>query len=291
MMKNRFVKKYLALLLSFAVFALMPAAFTQEASAASKKTYYVTTKVTTQTQSSEGTKVNTYKYSYFKNGLQKKIDYGTDGKVVHKRNSKGYISKSTYYTAAGAVQSIYTYKYKYNNKGLATSEKCYYQKTGGAKVLNYSTFMSYHSNGRVKRSITVYSDGTKSDLLYYSSGKYKKYVYTDENGRITTTKYDKYGSEKSYYGSGVSELHTTLKHDKKGNITKDVYTTTYDGYTTKTIAVTKYKYDKHKNIRKAVTTTTRTEPDGSVSTSVYTYTAKYKAVKVAKKYQHFFPKK
>ena len=290
MMKNRIAKKYLALLLSFAVFALIPVAFTQEANAASKKTYYVTTKVTTQTQSSDGTKVNTYKYSYFKNGLQKKNDNGTK-KAIHKRNSKGYITKTTFYNSSGAVTGTYTYKYKYNNKGHATSEKCYYQASGAAKNLYYSTFMSYHSNGRVKRSITVYSNGTKADLLYYSSGKYKKYVYTDENGRITTTKYDKYGSEKSYYSSAVSELHTTLKHDKNGNITKDVYTTTYDGYTTTTKAVTKYKYDKHKNIKKAVTTTTRTEPDGSTSTSVYTYTAKYKAVKVAKKYQHFFPKK
>lgn len=71
-MKNRIAKKYLALLLSFAVFALIPVAFTQEANAASKKTYYVTTKVTTQTQSSDGTKVNTYKYSYFKMAFRRR---------------------------------------------------------------------------------------------------------------------------------------------------------------------------------------------------------------------------
>lgn len=281
----------MALVLSVAVFALFPVAFTQQAQAASTKTYYVVTQSKTVWTTGQGGGDTYYtKYTYNKNGLTTSAKY-TDGKVKYTRDSKGYITKAKSYDKSGKLQSTSVYTNKYNGKGLLKSSKVYDVK-GKKKTLSYTAKYTYYSNKKLKKEVLKYADGGSGTYTYYKSGRMKSSTYKDADGKVSTTKYDKHGSMKSHKSADWTENHTVLKYDKKGNLIKDVYTSTstFDGssYTTKYEMTAKLTYDKHKNITKSVQTTKITQMDGSVATEKNTYTAKYKKVKVPKKYQHFF---
>ena len=90
---KKYVKRYLSLVLTFTLVFAIPFAFTQEASAASKKTKYVTTSNTITYKNSDGSigSTSTTNITYFKNGLAKTITYSDGSKTVYTRNKKGYI--------------------------------------------------------------------------------------------------------------------------------------------------------------------------------------------------------
>lgn len=289
-MKTKLFNRITAVILSLAVFALFPVAFTQEANAASKK-QYVCTQSTTVYNYGDGTDTYSTSYSYSKNGLLKAAKYNDGESTKYTRDKKGYVTKIERYNSSGALESATVYKNKYNKKKLLKSQQAYFQSDGTSR-LSYTATFTYYKNKHVKKEVYSYAEGGKDTYTYYKNGKLKSNVYVSSDGRTTASKYDKKGNCKSYTSSNMAEKHSVMKYDKKGNLIKDVYTITYveDGQstTTKYESATKYTYDKHKNIKKSVTTTKVTHPDGSVSTNTTTYTAKWKAVKVPKKFRHFF---
>ena len=257
-MKKKYFKRIVSLMLALAVFVMFPVAFTQEAQAASTKTFYVVTSAT-HTYKYDDNDSNTYKYTYTrgKNGFLKKSTYD-DGHTVYKRNSKGYTTETKVYEGKKLVET-YTYVYSYGSNGLPKTEKCYYKPAGGKKTLNFTSKYTWYSNKHIKKEVYKGTDG-RSTSLYWKNGKIKSYSYKG-NGEIKSIKetYDSHGSVLTHKSEGsdysITEKHT-LKYDKKGNPVKDVYTVTnkFDNETstTKVTDTTEYKYDKHGNILKSV---------------------------------------
>lgn len=267
---KKHMKRYLALAITFALIIAVPfTAFTQEASAASKKTKYVVTSQTrTRTDENGKPVTETVKYQYDKNGLSKAVIYQDGDKRTYTRNKKGYVTTTKYYDTKGQLDSVTNYTYKYDKKGNAVQQT----------VINV--------NGGVK---TV--EGTYK-MTNYKNGKVKKEVYTSADGSISsTTTYNKKGDWTGWINKGTNYLYVdkfTYKYDKKNNPVKcvDTYTMQESGETSSSAITTtyKYKYDKHKNITTAVIT--RIYSDGSTDTETLTY--KYKKVKVPKKFLKFF---
>lgn len=259
------VKRYFALALTFALVFAIPFAFTQEASAASKKTKYV---VTSETITYSSGTTYTTKYTYFKNGLLKSRTSTTGSQMIYTRNKKGDITSYKMKTSGG--ENIYaSYKYEYNKKGLPVKQYEYSE---------YNKLVSTYNNS------------------FYKSGKQKESVETLSDGNSTLTyKYNKKGDPTLIrYSSGgyVTQATYSYKYDKKGNPVKAVSVDdVIDGGATEKSTTTttyKYKYDKKKNIKRADITEVTTYNDGKTRTSSRTITYKYKKVKVAKKLLRFF---
>ena len=263
---KKHVKRYLSLALTFALVFAIPFAFTQEASAASKKsgkvTVYKVTSEATTTNYSDGTKAtSSSKYTY---------------------NKKGFMTKNIYSSSDG-----YYFKdvYKYNGKGYMTSSKTYNKK---GKLTNLTKVTMKKGKPSVRKYYTV--KGKKKKLTYQEKLIYKgkKLVKIEWKDLIEKTK----GSY-SMTDNGSAPANTgNTKFDEHGNIVEEINTDTdtYDGvtytYTYKT--VNKYTYDSAGNILKKESTETTTtvasdgsKMDPSVTTSVSTY--KYKKMKIAKK--------
>ena len=268
---KKHVKRYLSLALTFALVLAIPFAFTQEASAASKTTKYVTTSNTITYKNSDGSigSTSTTNITYFKNGLAKTITYSDGSKTVYTRNKKGYITSGTSYDKNGKLDYAYSYKYEYNKKGLPVKQYEYdqYNKLAGTYTV------SFYKNGKEKESVFTFADGNG-----VNSYKYNK------KGDITFVKY----TDKTY----SSWSNYSYKYDKKGNPTKIVRTEEWvdgsDSGKATSVTTYKYKYDKKKNVKQSDSTEVYTSSDGKTRTSSRTVTYKYKKVKVAKKFLKFF---
>ena len=293
-MKKKYFKRIVSLVLALAVFVMFPMAFTQEAQAASTKTFYVTTSATHTYKYADGN-TNTYKYKYTrdKNGLLTKST-SDDGYTVYTRNSKGYATKAKYYEDKKLSETD-TYVYTWYGNGLPKTEKCYAKTVGGKKKLVYSSKYTWYGNKHLKKEVfkSNNSNGTWTSL-YWKNGNIKSSSFKGKDSSSKTT-YDKRGNILTYVSKGenssFSEKHT-LTYNKKGHVIKDVIKNTdvYDEKTTKstTTETTKYDYDKHGNILKSVTTSKFKDSGGKIHKSVYTHKYTYKAVKVAKKFWHFY---
>ena len=292
-MKKKYFKRIVSIVLALAVFVMFPMTFTQEAQAASTKTFYVRTSAKTSFDYGGDRGSYEYKYTRDKNGLLTKSTWD-DGHEVYTRNSKGYVTKIKYYDGKKLTETN-TFVYTWNSDGLPKTEKCYIKSPGSAKELYYTSKFTYYSNKHVKKEVSKGIDGN-STTIYWKNGNRKSYSFKGK-GELDSIKvtYDSHGNDKTYISKGpdytTTEKHTTLKYDKKGNLIKDVFTVTdeYDTSksTNKVTTTIKYKYDKHGNILKSVTTSKSKGSYGS-SKSVETNTYKYKAVKVDKKYWHFY---
>ena len=267
---KKYVKRYLALILTFALVISVPfAAFTQKASAASKKTKYVVTQET-RIAKEEGENVTTvYNMQYYKNGLLKARIYKSGSKTVYIRNKKGYITTVNEYDSKGKLEDTWGYTYKYDKKGNAISQTDYYYDNGVKKIGSTTKFKNY-KNGKIKKE--TYVDGDYSWIVTYN----KKGDVTSEVDKGKTYSYTyKYKYKYDKKGNPVKVVRTYSGKDSEGS-ESSVTTTTY-----------KYKYDKHKNVKKAVITKV-------YKSSNYTYTDtttelyKYKKVKVPKKFLKFF---
>ncbi len=269
-------RRLMSVMLIFTLVLAIPFAFTQEASAASKKTKYVITKETHQYTEDGKKKTDVTTYTYNKKGLCTSVRYGKT-KIKYTRNKKGYISTEKMYTTKGKLLRTYTYSYKYNKKGLATREKKYLLTTtrkGKKKELKFDTDFTYHKNKRVKSANITNRESYSYEFIRYDKKKGMTYdqVFWDD---------DEY----------FKETHK-LTYDKTGHVIKDVATNNYylesDVFTTVTTKTYKNTYDKHKNVKKSIVTITVKDSDGDTSTSKEVYTYKYKKVKVPKKYLKFF---
>ena len=268
---KKYVKRYLALVLTFALVFAIPFAFTQEASAASKKskkqTLYFVTKSATTSKASDGT-VSKYieKTTYNKKHLVTKNTWseGKDGgKTAYKYNKKGYVTSVKRYNKKGKLTEKATIKC--NKKGLPVTAKW------------------YTVNG--KKSTLIYSK-----KLYYKGKRVIKYVWYDyeakEGGTEVIGNYEAPGND-GYEGNA--------KYDKKGRIIEDSWTDTdketEDGVTItyKDTSVTKYYYKKsdtqaYKYVNTYTYTTSYSDGRPSVTTkSTSTTNLKYKKYKMSNK--------
>ena len=258
---KKHVKRYLSLALTFALVFAIPFAFTQEASAASKKsskkvTVYLV-KESSEVRTEDGKSSSTFtKYTYNKKGFMTKQSWsGTDGKgkSVYKRNGKG------------VTTSIKTYKGKKLiaitkntiKKGKIVTSKYYEVKKGKKKLISQDKY--------------IYKGKTLIRI------DWKDFI-TKEKGSVNMT-------------DNGQATNATEKLDDHGNVIERIETRQYpeDGVTvTETWKVThKYSYDSAGNILRDEETSTTTYSGGETSntytsTSVSTY--KYKKMKIAKKY-------
>jgi len=268
---KKHAKRYLALILTFALVIAVPfTAFTQKASAASKKTKYVVTQQTRIAKDEDGKEAATVtKMQYDKNGLLKTRIYSGGDKEVYTRNKKGYVTTVKEYDSTGKLIDTWGYTYKYDKKGNRIEQTRYY----------------YEDN--VKKTGSTYK------YTNYKNGKVKKQTYVDGDYSWVIT-YNKKGDATSDVDKGKTYIDTnkyTYKYDKKGNPVKEVRTYTgkdSDGtYSNVTTTTYKYTYDKHKNIKKAVITEVY-KSGNNTSTETWTMLYKYKKVKVPKKFLKFF---
>jgi len=262
-MKTKRVSRFMSVVLAVMMFIAFSAPFTQVASAASKKTFYVPTKVTnTYTFNGQtGKSKTTFKYN--KNGLRTSVRFSSGNRTTYKRDKKGLIKSWKTTNKKGKVIASGRSKIE---GGVVVSEKVYNVK-GKKKTLNYTASYTY-ANGKVVREEDIYANGDKF-----------------------ITEYDNYGNIiKETYQLKIETMITThnLKTDAQGNIISDVETVVdvFNGQKTTTVTTTNnvYTYDKKGNITKKVSTTT----SGGKVTFSSTTTYKYKKVKVAKKFWNYF---
>ena len=262
-MKTKSMSRFMSAVLAVMVFIAFSVPFTQIASAASKKTFYVQTKVTNVSTFDGQTSKSKTTFKYNKNGLKisSKLSNGT--KKTYKRNSKGLVKSWKLTNKKGKVISSGKAKIK---NGVVVSEKEYIVKKK-KKTLNKTTSYAY-SNGKQIRKEDVYTDGDKIITEYDSNGNIIKET---EILKVVT----------------IVSKHN-LKTDEHGNVTSDVETVTemYNGQKQTNVITTNnvYTYDKKGNVTKKVSTTT----SGGKVTFSSTSTYKYKKVKVPKKFWKFF---
>ena len=293
-MKKNLFSRMVSLVLALAVFVMFPMTFTQEAQAASTKTFYVTTSAT-YTYKYQNEKSSTYyegKHKRDKNGFLIK-DTFDDGYDVYTHNSKGDVTKIKHYEGK-ELSYTDSFVYTYGSNGRPKTEKWYFQSPGEKKELQNTTKYTYYSNKHVKKKVCKSSDGTDT-YLYRKDGTLKSSTNKGKDSSSAKNTYDSHGNVKTSKSISedysVSENHTTLEYDTHGNLIKDVYTLT-DKFnnktsTTKVTVTIEYKYDKHGNILKCVTTKKSKEKGKTIKeTNTYKYT--YKTVKVTKKYWHFY---
>lgn len=291
----KYAKRYLSLILTFALALSIPFAFTQEASAASKtKTQYVcVSNESSFTDPGGKTTKDKTEFTINKYGLMTSVNYGR-GKTKYTRNKRGDVIKTKFYNKKGKLESTYTYAYRYNKKGLPVSEKRYIVR-GGKKTLLSSATMTYYSNGKLKKSIQK-QDRDKWVYEYKKNGIQKSAVI-NYDGDTDTYTFDKHGyPKKEVYkdkaGVTIETRAYTNKYDKYGNLKSSVCesTLTDEGVTTtsKTTTNIKNTYDSHKNVIKSVETNKEYVSGKHISTTKNVTTFKYKKVSVPKKYWRFF---
>ena len=300
-MKRTTVKRGLALMLSTVLFLALPFFFTQEVSAASKtKTFYVISETqTTYTNSDGSTEKNVTKYTYGKNGLCKSYvskGYTPYSKTVFTRNSAGIVTNSKSYNEKGKLTGTVTNTVK-NGRIVKSKQNEVDPKTGKKKLL--STTTTTYKKGKPVKEVMKHANGAKSTATFNSKGVITKYVYADSDSNSVST-YDKNGRIKSYTSSFTYNDGTTSKSkstysyketkNKHGDPVKTVETEkeTRDGVTTTTVFTNTYKYTYKSGRIVKLTNTNTIKSDNFTSSSKYTTTRKYKAVKVPQKYWKFF---
>ncbi len=274
---KKHVKCIMALVLTFALVLAIPFAFTQEASAASKKakktTMYLTTQMTNTSKDENGkTKKMVKKYTYNSKGFMTKETWkeGKDnGKTLYKYNKKGYV-KSVKSYSKGKLESKTTVKM--NKNGMPAVVKTYQVK--GKKKHTYTYNFVYSGKELIK--------------INYKDIQEKKSGTINLKGEPAPSE--------SAETEVVTDNTNNVKYDKKGRIIEETYSDTFSevndqGVTETTVFsnVWKYTYNKAGKItkEKVNTTSTLTYSDGTAAKTVKTsdtYTYKYKKKKLAKNY-------
>ena len=255
----KIVKRYLALVLSFALFLALPLAFTQEASAASKGT-----KIWQPVQIAETTvhyngdqSFDGSVWSYDKKGLNTAVMYQDGYADVKAYDKNGYLTSETNLdeNSKPNTQTVYDVK-----KGKVKFDQSF-SFYNGVATLDGTTKYTY-KKGTLSNETYVSADGKLSDVkVYRTDGTLAKEFYTNSRYEGSITSVDLY--------------------DKYGNITSSATTSVYDGQTETYSTVYKHSYKNGKLVRTVSASTNR---DGAIrpgSTTVYTY-KKGKLIKYVK---------
>ena len=297
-MKN--AKRYLAVVLSFALFCALPLAFTQEAAAASKtKIKQVSQVTTTYTGTDENgqpfTSTSVAAYKYNKKGLNSSIVYQDGSRDHFKYDKSGRLSSETNYSNTGAVE--YEVVYNLNNGKVAVKNDYEFTEKGSAKLTGKTEYTYTKKKGRLKqKAFTPGNYLSPAGVTTYKKGVPVKYVYTtseehfvrtfDSNGNIASetittadggkTITDKYSYNNTYKKGKLSRVEVTYATDN-GKVTySGVYTYKYKNgrltkatYTGKTKDKKTKKWDTYSTVTKYTYTKAgliKTISDTSVST-------------------------
>lgn len=215
---KKIFKRYLALVLTFALVLAVPFVFTQQADAAAKKSK--TPKITQPVKVVETYKNDkgktaklTTKVSHNKNGFTTKAyAKGKDGfKRVFKYNKKGYLKSYKYYNGKGKLE--YKVSVKMNKKGMPVQAK-HYDVAGKKSTLVKKVSFIYSGKTPVKYTVQDLEENTTEtfDIVF---GEYEDEKESYSEGWAANIKKDKKGRviSESDPESGVV---FTYKYNKKG---------------------------------------------------------------------------
>ncbi len=253
---KKYFKRYLALVLTFALVLAVPFAFTtQKADAAAKKSKKATVLLETKTvhtyKNAKGKTVKeTTKYTYNKRGFVTKAKTsGKDGgRAVYKYTKKGYLKSVKFYNKKGKL--VYKVTAKMNKNGMPYEAKAYY-KDGKKFVLDSTTTIIYSGKTPVKSTVKYVDGETETEDFAY---------------------YDDFGESKEWYTEGFAE---NIKKDKKGRVISEE--DSEEGW------VLTYKYNKA-GWRTKVTKTLTKDFDGNPTNEKYVTT--FKTFKMTKANAH-----
>lgn len=285
---KKITKRYLSVLLTFALVLALPLAATQEVNAASggKKVNQPVTITRTSSDPEDGTTTSTTTYVYDKKGLKKQALYKDGSRTDYTYSKTGIVKTWKDYDSKGVLESEGVNKIKGKKIRQSTS----YVVKNGQSVLEGTTTYKY-KKGKVAKETYVSADGKESRVTTYrKNGKlstntevrpniYSRDVY-DKHGNITSSVY------KNEFMTHTSNYVNTYK---KGKLRKQVETSSYADekgvvYNTSQ-ETTVFSYTKKGLLKKAVTTGTDTDilfddndnPAGTATstisgTNTYTYT-------------------
>ena len=286
---KKITKRYLSVLLTFALVLALPLAATQEVNAASggKKINQPVQVTTTSTNPDASTGTTTYVYD--KKGLVKQELY-SDGSRTDYTYSKTGIEKTwKHYDSKGVLVSEGVNKIK--GKKLRTSTT--YGIENGQRVLR-STATYKYKKGKLAKRTSVSADGKESSVATFrKNGKMSSNTSTGPNA-YSREVYDKHGNITSSVNKDEDGTYTSnyVNTYKKGKLRKQVETsTTADekGVVWNTTqGTTVFSYTKKGLLKKAVATGTenftytdedengnpvaRTNTSTFTGTDTYTYT-------------------
>lgn len=258
------------------------------------RTYNKQGKLTKEVQKSKsddysGTSIT--KNTYDKKGnLTKSVYYENDYVITDTfaYNSKGNVTKETR-KIAYEDNSTWTLirTYTYNKAGKVTKELAYYDDCEDIKTCTYDKkgnltkevrTQSYEDNTQTKNTITYAYDKngneTKMSIVdkdRYGSVEKHSYVcvYNEKNLCVKMT--EKWSFEDNEGNIEKSSAVSTYTYDKAGNLTKEVFKSTYGDGSKRTLTFVN-TYDETGNKVKAVTTE-KSDGYNAKTTATYTYTA------------------
>ena len=297
-MRCREIRRWIASVFAVLFIAVFAMGTVQEAeAAAATKAYYVPTKATIKMTYSEGySNTQTLSFSYYtgdRAGLLKQYSSG-GGKTVFSRTGAGLLNTmKQYYSGQLEMRGKTTI-----NKGKVKRYRTYYVNPDGTEKLYQTYAFTYSGNRRTKMTMT-YNNGPKITTTYRSNGTRSK-MTTTYNGTSQTVTFNAKGdltrvvmmskdpsNAGNYYKQTLTYKYT---YNKKGDPTKVtgkmVREQSIDGKVEKhsqSMTLTnKFTY-KNGNITKCVQKTSSGSGEHTYE-STYTYTIRYKKVKVKQKY-------
>jgi hypothetical protein len=274
----KIAKRYLAVVLSFALFLALPLAFTQEAAAASKTKILQPSLVIESYNYFDGTTGTSVEaYAYSDKGLMSARVYQSGAQDVFMYNKSGYMTSETSLNSKGVpyYQTMYDVK-KGKIKGITN----FY--IDGAKVSLQNVSKISYKKGKLSQVVFATADGKTSEIATYKSGVLSRVVRVSPSGQ-TAALYDKYGNKTSmtqtYNWGSFTETDTTVYKNtyKSGKLVKVAWART-ESYSNSTetdtaTGLTVYTYKKGKLVKKDSATNYSYIPGVTYgSTSTYAYT-------------------
>jgi hypothetical protein len=276
----KIAKRYLAVVLSFALFLALPLAFTQEAAAASKTKITQPAMEITSSAWYNGTPETSFAaYAYNDKGLMSAKVFQNGSQNAYAYNKSGYLTTSARLDKKGnpLSQSIYTVK-----KGKTTAIANYDIEDG--KVTLESAWQISYKKGKVSQEVYSTASGKTSSIATYKKGVLSKVVYVAPDYQEVTL-YDKYGNPSSstgiskgfYDGSTITDTTIYKNTYKNGLLVKTVWTSAVTYSNSSDVDVTNgmdvYTYKKGKLVQKVSARTPSWNPTVTYGqTYVYSYT-------------------
>lgn len=280
----KIAKRYLALVLSFALFLALPLAFTQEAAAASKGTKVMQPSTIVQNYVSyDGTPgTSLVAFAYNNKGLMSAKVHQSGSQETYAYNKNGYMTMSATLNKSGVPvwQTIYNVK-----KGKTTSISEF--DVDGANVTLENILNISYKKGKVSKRVYSDADGIYSYIETYKNGKIAKKVtsvaFSADNNYQEVALYDKYGNitsstsiDKGSFGTVTTTAiyKNTYKGDK---LVKAVWTETQTDTSSTDVdtisGVSVYTYKKGKLVKSEKATSASWNPGvTNGTTKTYSYT-------------------
>jgi hypothetical protein len=276
----KIAKRYLAVVLSFALFLALPLAFTQEAAAASKtKITQPAMEISSYSWYNGTPNTSFVAYAYNDKGLMSAKVFQDGSQNAYAYNKSGYMTTSAALDKKGnpVSQTIYTVK-----KGKTTAIANYDIEDG--KVTLEDAWQISYKKGKLSKKVYTSADGKTATIATYNKGVLSKVVYTGPNYQEVEL-YDKYGNptsstaiSKGFY-DGATRTDTTIYKNtyKSGKLVKAAWTSAVTYSNSSEVDVTNglsvYTYKKGKLVQRVSATTFAADPSVTYgNTYNYSYT-------------------